>query len=113
MNKIIMEQQPRKRCNSLPVPRAEVCSQGSPDVKRKYCKEVPISCNPKGTCFDVFILLSLMNFLKSVNDFQILHFVRRNTVNMENMRINTRKNARKVTSNHLWEISYFHDRKKI
>lgn len=51
MNKIIMEQQPRKRCNSLPVPRAEISSQGSLDVKRKYCKEVPTSCNPKGILF--------------------------------------------------------------
>lgn len=62
MNKIIMEQQPRKRCNSLPIPRAEVSSQGSPDVKRKYCKEMPASCNSKGILSYHFSFIPGNNF---------------------------------------------------
>lgn len=117
MNKIIMEQQPRKRCNSLPIPRAEVSSQGSPDVKRKYCKEMPASCNSKGILSYHFSFIPGNNFFfsacKIINKFQIFHFVKRNMVNMENMLINIRKNAKKVTLNHSLVISCFLVRRKI
>lgn len=56
MNKIKLEQQPRKRSNSLPIPKIEITLHDSPDSKRQYNEEFVTMLENKNspTGFDRF-----------------------------------------------------------